>query len=272
MAHVERIDAYPVKGLDRCPLDRARILESGTLEHDREYALYDAAGDVINGKRTARVHDVDATYDPAAGTLSVDGRNVAAPDADAAPEADAAPDGRRFELPSDADAAAEYFGSVFDADLTVERNDARGFVDRPDMGPSVISTATLEEIASWFDRMTVDGARRRFRANVEVGGVPVFWEDRFVGEGAPAFRVGDVRFEGVTPCGRCVVPSRDPDTGEAIEDFQETFVRQRVATFPEWADREAFDHLFTVMLIASVDEADRGEATIAVGDDVTVLE
>ncbi|GAB3682474.1 MOSC domain-containing protein [Salinarchaeum chitinilyticum] len=258
MAHVERIDAYPVKGLDRCPLDRARVLEGGTLEHDREYALYDADGDVINGKRTALVHEVDATYDPESGTLTVDG-------------SDGGTEPPTFDLPDETARAASHLGAHFDVDCTLERNASRGFVDRPEMGPSIVSTATLETIASWYDAVTLDGARRRFRANVEVGGVPAFWEDRFVGAGAPAFRIGDVRFEGVTPCGRCVVPSRDPDTGEAIEGFQSRFVERREATFPEWADRDAFDHYFTVMLIAAVDEADRGRS-IAVGDEIEILD
>jgi len=120
------------------------------------------------------------------------------------------------------------------------------------MGPSVISTATLRTVADWFDELTVEGVRRRLRANVEVGGVEPFWEDRFVGADAPAFEVGGVRFEGVTPCGRCVVPQRDPDTGDPTPGFREQFVRRREETFPDWADADAFDHYYSLMLIARV--------------------
>jgi uncharacterized protein YcbX len=137
------------------------------------------------------------------------------------------------------------------------------------MGPSVVSTATLEAVASWFDGLTVESVRRRLRANVEVGGVPAFWEDRFVGDDAPAFEVGGVRFEGITPCGRCVVPSRDPDTGEALPEFRERFIRKRRETFPAFADPDAFDHHFAVMILARIPAASDGP-TLQVGDPVEV--
>ena len=138
------------------------------------------------------------------------------------------------------------------------------------MGPSVVSTATLEAVASWFDDLSVGSVRRRLRANVEVSGVPAFWEDRFVGDDAPGFAVGGVRFEGLTPCGRCVVPSRDPDTGEALPEFRERFVEKRRETFPGFADPAAFDHLFAVMILARVPGAP-GRPTLRVGDPVEVV-
>jgi len=80
-----------------------------------------------------------------------------------------------------------------------------------------------------------------------------------------------VRFDGVTPCGRCVVPERDPETGDPTPGFRERFVEQRRETFPEWADPDAFDHYYTLMLIARVPESDRGQ-TLRVGDEVAVLD
>jgi uncharacterized protein YcbX len=135
----------------------------------------------------------------------------------------------------------------------------------------VISTATVEAVASWFDDLTVESARRRMRANVEVAGVPAFWEDRFVGADAPAFVAGDVRFEGVEPCARCVVPTRDPETGEPLPELRERFLERREATFPPWADPDAFEHYYTLMLIAAVPESDRG-GTLRVGDAVDVVD
>jgi len=80
-----------------------------------------------------------------------------------------------------------------------------------------------------------------------------------------------VRFDGITPGGRCVVQSRDPDTGEALPEFRERFVERRRETFPEFADPAAFDHLFAVMILARVPGAS-DRPTLRVGDSVTVRE
>jgi uncharacterized protein YcbX len=254
MARLEHLRIYPVKGLDGIDVDTAEVRAGGTLAGDREFALVDADGDPLNGKRTAAVHDLDAAFDPGSGTLTVEtGSGETA----------------RFVLPEESQRASTWFSDVFEGEFTIERNDERGFVDRPGMGPSVVSTATLEAVASWFDGLTVESVRRRLRANVEVGGVPAFWEDRFVGDDAPAFEVGGVRFEGITPCGRCVVPSRDPDTGEALPEFRERFIRKRRETFPAFADPDAFDHHFAVMILARIPAAS-DRPTLQVGDPVEV--
>lgn len=254
MAQLERLTVYAVKGLDGTDVETAAVLEGGTIEYDREFALFDDAGEVTNGKRTGRIHDLTVEFDPGSYELTVE-----------------SPAGERklFDLDTetDRDRAERWFSDFFDEDLDLRRDRSLGFVDRRDMGPSVISTGTLETIASWFDELTVDGARRRLRANVEISGVPPFWEDRFVGEDAPTFEIGDVTLEGVTPCGRCVVPQRDPDTGEPLPEFQQRFVSKREETFPDWADPGAFDHYYTTMILTRVPDADRGR-TLHVGDSV----
>lgn len=260
MARLERLRVYPIKGLSGIDVETARILEGGTLAHDREFALFDSDSEVINGKRTARVHDLSIDFDPETATLI--GEDAASEEVTAGDDA-----GGRFDLDREQgrDRAERWFGSVFDLEVTLNRDRSLGFVDRREMGPSVVSTATLETLASWFEGMTVESARRRLRANVEVSGVPAFFEDRFVGEDAPALDIGGVRIEGVTPCGRCVVPQRDPDTGEPTPEFRERFLRKREETFPSWADVEAFDHFYTLMIIGDVLDSDRGE-TLSVGD------
>ncbi|AFZ73348.1 MOSC domain-containing protein [Natronobacterium gregoryi] len=262
MARLERIRTYPVKSLDGVDREEVTIRENGTLAGDRTFALFDADGKLVEGPRTDRVHDITNEYDPETGTLTADisGSDENGP--------------RQFDLGTDRGRgrAAAWFSDVFEfGDLTLERDEDRGYVARNGMGTSVISTATLETVADWFEDLTVESVRRRMRANLEISGVEPFWEDRFVGDDAPAFVVGGVRLEGATPCARCVVPGRDPDTGEPLPEFRERFVEKRRETLPDWADEEAFDHYYTLMLIADVVEADRG-TTLAVGDTVETLD
>ena len=256
MAELEEIRVYPVKGLDGISLDRAEITEGGTLTYDREFALFKDE-EVINARDSEKFHRLSTTFEPESRELHV-----------GTPDNSELSFGLRDE--AEQERAQQWFSEYFEMDLTLRRNTDLGYVDRRRMGPSVISTATLETVASWFEDLSVEGARRRLRANVEISGVEPFWEDRFVGEDAPAFEAGAVRFEGVTPCARCVVPQRNPDTGEPLERFRNAFIENRRESFPEFADESAFDHFYTLMIISRIPEGDRTE-TIAVGDTVEQL-
>lgn len=226
MARLEHLRVYPVKSLDGVDLDIVRITQGGVIDYDRQYALFDANDIPITSRRDTRVHDLDTAFDLETHVLTVRVRGI--------------DEEHRFELDNERDAANEWFTDFFDTQVLIRRDVTNGFVDRADAGPSVVSTASLREVASWYDDVSVDSLRRRIRANVEVSGVPAFWEDPFVGQNAPTFVIGDVQFEGVEACTRCVVPERDPDTGERTPDFGERFIERRRATFPEWADNSAF--------------------------------
>jgi uncharacterized protein YcbX len=255
-----------VKSLDGIDRQRAELLPDGGLETDREFALFDADDTYVNGKRERAIHGVRSTVDPGAETLSVD-----------APGMESA----TFDLSGDEHAAiAEWFEAYLGYPVELRRDRTGGFPDDTTLsGPTVISTATIREVASWFDDITTDGMRRRLRANVEIGAdeaagedpLPPFWEDRlYAGHGeSVAFTVGGVEFRGVNPCQRCVVPMRDPDTGEATPGFRERFVERREATLPEWADGDRFDHFFRLMVNTVVPESSVG-AEIAVGDAVEI--
>jgi len=246
-------------------VESVEINGAGTFDGDREYALVDpGAGDIaedrfdtvgrtFNGKEIDHTHEVTSAFDPDTDALTL--------------TTDDTGETQRFDLGSERAAASEWFSGFVGESVELRHRDPPGFLDRPTLGPSVISTATLEAVASWFDGMTPEGARIRLRPNVEIGGVPAFWEDRFLGEDPSGFEVGGVRFEGAEACARCVVPSRDPDTGDPIERFRERFAERREATLPEWAEKDAFEHFFTVMLITEVPEAGRGRR-VGVGDEV----
>jgi len=265
MASVKDVWVYPIKGFSRMRVDEVTINDGGTLSGDREYALLDpdveptikdrtdSVGKTFNGKEINHVHEVTTSFDPETHVLTVDREGESEP--------------REFDLRMDRERASEWFSDFVGEPVALHHRSPPSFIDRPKLGPSVISTATLEEVASWFDEMTVEGARRRLRPNVEVTGVPAFWEDRFLGDDPAGFSVDGTWFEGAEACARCVVPSRDPDTGEAIEAFRRRFAERREATLPEWVDTDHFEHFFTVMLITKIPERHHG-TSIAVGDEI----
>jgi len=292
--HLTHLQRFPVKSLDPEIRETATLVTAGALEGDREWATLDRPADVtgsddyVNGKKTDAVHRIRSTFHPRSeGSPAVTlRRNDEDPD-----------DARRFQLhdgradenggggdsdggrPIDADrertvhaALNDWLSDHFGRPVSVRWDGTGQQDDRQRHGPTVVSTATLREVAAWFD-FDLASARRRFRANLEIGGVPPFWEDRlFVDEGeVVAFRVGDGVVEGIHPCQRCVVPGRDPDTGAETPDFRETFVQRRRETCPEWTDCDRYDHDFRLMVNTRVPEDSAG-VEVEVGDSVEILE
>jgi hypothetical protein len=224
------IRIYPVKGLAPVALPHVEIDAAGSLKHDRAWALRDESGRLITGKNFAAIHTLR--------WLDVDDRSRLAEDASQQLS-------RRIEL--------------------TERIPG-GFPDDADAwGPTIASRATFATVASWFaeEGMTEAGARMRFRANLEFDGVPAFWEDQLYPR---RFRVGRVEFEGVNPCQRCIVPSRDALTGDPVEAFQKRFMNRREATLPDWADRSFFNHHYRLTVNTRI-QPDQAGKWLHVGDE-----
>jgi uncharacterized protein YcbX len=242
---------------------------SGGLELDRAWALHTVDGKWVNGKRTPLVHAVRAEYadDLSSVTLSVPSDRRPLPT-------------RRFAFPTGHEEASEWF-SVFLEQQILVRYSADGFPDDPIAnGPTIISTASLREVCTWFPEIPLEQMRERFRATLEVdidpqeaakgAELPPFWEDRLFGENARSvarFSIGEVQFEGSNPCARCPVPPRNPRTGEVLVGFQKRFTEMRDKTLPEWAARERFDHFYCLSTNTRVDTTQVG-AKLRIGDPV----
>lgn len=258
MARLARISLYPIKSLDPITVPGAEVGESGALDGDRRYAMTDAEGEYVNGKRTPAVHRLRTSFDRAANEVVV--------------RKEGGSDARRFDLDADRGRLETYLSEHFGLGARLADAEAGSYPDDTTLaGPTVISTATVEAVASWYPGLTTENVRRRFRANLEVDGVPAFWEDGLVGDHdhGVAFAVGDVTLTGVNPCQRCVVPSRDPYTGEETPDFRPTFIERREETLPDWVDTTRFDHYFRLMVNTTVSPAERG-GEVRVGDDVRI--
>ena len=260
------IQLHPIKSLDPFPVKEARIGPGGGLEFDRVWALYSVEGQWVNGKRTAAIHLIRATFAPdlSSVTLSVLGDSRKIPT-------------KTFAFPGDTASASKWFSNFFEQPITV-RHSPEGFPDDAIAnGPTIISTASLQAVCGLFPGMTIEGARLRFRTTVEIDGdrsdaasaeVLAFWEDQLFGaeeRSAVPFRIGEVNFEGSNPCARCPVPPRDPHTGVIIPGFQKIFSDYRRSHVPEWCPESRFDHYYRLATNTRVASSESGK-TLRVGD------
>jgi uncharacterized protein len=258
MPYLARIYIYPMKSLEGVSLSSVSILASGALQHDRTFALVDEQGKFVNGKRNSKVHHLRSRFDFAAGvlTLWVQGTEREA----------------SFHLATEREALNSWLSTYFDRAVTVVENTVSGFPDDTKAsGPTVISTATLQTVASWFPDLDEQTIRLRLRANLEIGGVPAFWEDKLFAEAETVvpFHIGDVLFEGVNPCQRCVVPSRDPYTGEIFPHFQEIVMKKRKESLPSWSTSSRFNHFYRLSTNTRISASEEGKR-LHIGDSIRI--
>lgn len=283
MPALDRITIYPVKSLDGVDVDEARVLPSGALEHDRRWQLMDMDGRVLNAKRSPLFHAIRAEFDlvDAAAQAAVPGavnRVTLAVDP-AAIRAAALPGVARlaglatetFPLVPGPGGPCDWLAAALGARvLLLERRDGGFPDDREAPGPTLVSTASLEAVGRWFG-FDLAEARRRFRANLEVGGCDAFWEDALASplrpglapslldlpEGVAAdpfadlpppepreFTIGEVLFRATNVCRRCVVPSRDSRTGAVTEHFRDVFEAWRRRALRADVDAAAWGTLY----------------------------
>jgi len=256
--YVSRLLLYPIKSLDPVGVESTKVLASGALERDRAFAIFDRSGHFVNGKRNEKIYALRAKFNLETNTVSlwIQGTNQI----------------NTFQIEKEREALCRWLSAYFGFPVEVKQNLEMGFPDDTvSPGPTLISTATLEMIASWYPGLEVEDVRLRFRTNIEISGVPPFWEDRLFTEAEETvkFRIGDVQFIGVNPSQRCVVITRNPQTGEAYPNFQKTFVRQRQATLPEWVTRSRFNHFYRLAINTRLPMTEAGK-TIRIGDQLSI--
>jgi uncharacterized protein YcbX len=235
------------------------MVECGALEHDREFALFDADGKYVNGKRNPKVHQLLATIEWKEATIYLKLRNE--------------PETFAFHLHKEIAKLETWLGGYFEMPVFWKRNSRGGFPDDTKApGPTVIGISTLESVTGWYEGLSVSEIRTRFRANLEIADSEPFWEDRLYAEPEQVvrFRVGDVELEGTNPCQRCVVPTRDTATGELTPDFSNTFMEKRKAHLPTWAAVSRFNHYYRLAVNTRVPQCEVGKL-LRVGDEIEIL-
>jgi uncharacterized protein len=211
MAVVVGLAVTAIKGTRLREVEQIELGQDGARENRRFY-LIDERGRMINGKIIGELQTVVADYSDEGRTLRLEfphGRivedEIRLGDRITTRFFSQATDGWLVEGPWEA-ALSDHFGVSL---RLVEAGDRGTAVDRGGYGAaSLISRASLDRLARAGGKDAID--TRRFRMLIEIDGVGAHEEDQWVGR---SVQIGDsiVAFNGHV--GRCLITSRDPDTG-----------------------------------------------------------
>ena len=202
----------PVKATRLRRVDRIELGPDGVRENRRFY-LIDSRERMINSKLVGELQQVVADYCDAERTLRlelpdgqvVDGE-IRLGDQVTTTFFSQTAEGTLVEGPWSA-ALSDCFEQTL---RLVEVGDRATAVDRGATGAvSLISRASLTRLAQAGDGRSLDV--RRFRMLIEIDGVEAHAEDGWVGR---TVRIGEATIAFGGHVGRCLITSRDPDTGQ----------------------------------------------------------
>jgi uncharacterized protein len=207
-AFVTGLATTAVKGTRLRAVDRIELDENGARGNRRFYVI-DERDRLINGKVTGELQTIVADYTEAEQHLALtfaDGGVV---------EGQIQHDGwvrtRFFSQTAEARVVIGPWSEALSACVgrPVRLVQTSSAVDRGRRGAaSVISRASLARLAQAADQDEIDA--RRFRMLIEIDGVEAHAEDRWVGS---RVAVGEAVLAIHGHVGRCLITSRDPDTG-----------------------------------------------------------
>lgn len=206
---VSRLASTAVKGLRLRAVEQVQLGELGA-QGDRVFYVIDARGRMVNGKQLGELQTVVADYDGRARELTLtfaDGTTAAG-----TVERGGLIETRFFSRVREArlvrgpwsEALSEQIGQplrLVQADNAVDRGRAGA--------TSLISVASLERLAREAGQGALDP--RRFRMLIEIDGIEAHEEDGWIGR---SVQVGAARLKLNGHVGRCLITSRDPETGE----------------------------------------------------------
>lgn len=214
-AITSKLRIYPIKSLGFVEADEVEV-GFHSLKNDRQFAMVDADGRYLNGKRNNQVNLLKTDYDLANASVTFSDETSGI--------------GGTFELREENEALNEFISDYFDLGLQLVSNDQGQFMDMPaESSVTIVSEASLQHLQQDLDRHTLENMRQRFRSNIEVSGVEAYWEEQLYhtpGVGM-RFRVGDVHMIGISPRARCNVPPQSPENGEIDYHFIKNMIASR---------------------------------------------
>lgn len=219
---IRSLHVYPVKSGRGINLSRAQLGTRG-LQDDRHWMVADENGRFLT-QRThptlARLHAqptieaLELTH-PAAGSIVVPRLDPFA--SLAVPRVTAQVWKRSMQALDCGDAAAHFVSRVLERPARLLAADQDSF---PDGFPLLVcSTSSLQDLT---ERLGAELPMNRFRPNVVIDGLPPWAEDRLLG-----LRIGQIVLRMAKPCTRCVITSRDQDSGDIGVDPLPTLRRFR---------------------------------------------
>jgi uncharacterized protein YcbX len=217
---ISSLHYYPIKGCRGHALERAQFDARGVVD-DRRLMLVDARGRFLSQRELATLATIEPMVSGRELTVRAEGHRPL--------ELLLDPEGAERQVTvwnsimlanDQGDAAAAWFSNVLHAPVRLVRWGDRS--QRPldpmyspradaettftDGYPALI---TLEaSLADLNTRLDVPIPMGRFRPNIVVTGGSAWDEDQW-----KALRVGDMVFDAVKPCARCVVPTTDQQSG-----------------------------------------------------------
>ncbi len=213
MATVTRINVAPVKALGLVHPEEVLVERTGVAEN-RRFHVVDERGRRYNQLRDGRLVQIRPEYDADAGRLT-----LRFPDGTVAAGVVSLGEsittdfygrdvpGRLVEGPW-SEALSRWAGRV----LQLVASEPGAAVDRGRGQVSLVSGASLAELARQSGRDSVDG--RRFRMLFEIDGVDVHAEDEWIGR---RIRIGESVVALHGDVGRCAITTQNPDSG--VPDF-----------------------------------------------------
>jgi uncharacterized protein YcbX len=206
---VSRLAIAPVKGLGLVHPDEVVLGRSG-VRNDRRFYLVDPDGRLTNNKTCGELMQVrpEVSDDASQLTLVFPSGEAVAGEVVAGGAVETSFYGRpvtgRYAEGPWSDALSEHAGRP----LRLVRADEQGAaIDRTHV-VSLITDGSLRALARHAGVEQVDG--RRFRMTIELVGGDEHQEDEWIGD---QLEVGGARIRVTGPVGRCVVTTRNPESG-----------------------------------------------------------
>jgi len=259
MSYVASIHIYPVKSLDGIAVSQATILASGALEGDRSFAICDAAGEFVNTKHNSGVRFLRLSFDikKRIAGLKIQGTEQ---------EIFFHVDRERLGIES-------WLSNYFGFPVKLIENLLTGFPDNlAAPGPSIISTETIAEVASWFPRVCVNEMRQRLRANIEIGDVPAFWEDQLFSQSDEIvrFKIGTVIFEAINPGQPCILSTRNYGAKAGDLNFKNILTAKQKEIMPDLVKKGHLNH-FSRLIVNTRLAPQAAEKILHIGDEVHII-